>query len=129
MKSKLVLLLTHDSELEEQSIETVSESGARLVVARNVAEAIEIVCLHGANLDLVIIDFDNGCRGMTLLSALNLLRRHLPIIAITSVDREHTAAVAYENGVSACLTKPINSVELEIMVRALVQPALELQAA
>ena len=65
MKSKLVLLLTHDSELEEQSIETVSESGARLVVARNVAEAIEIVCLHGANLDLVIIDIDNGCRGMT----------------------------------------------------------------
>jgi DNA-binding response OmpR family regulator len=124
-----ILLLTQDIELEEQSADAARGVRASLISARDVDEAIQIVCTRGQDLDLAIIDFDDGCRGMTLLNALNMLRRNLSIVVVTSGDTDHATAFAYSNGAVACLAKPINATELEIVIRALGEPKLQLRAA
>lgn len=128
MKSNLILLLTEDIDVENQLEEAAREAGAGMILAQDVGEAIQIVCTR-REIDLAIIDFDDGCHGMTLLSALNIFRGDLPIVVVTSTDIDHVAALAYANGAAACLTKPINATELEIVIRALSDRELELQPA
>ena len=122
MKSNLILLLTEDIDVEEQLAEAVRETDAELILARDIAEAIQVVCTRGREIDLAIIDFDDGCHGMSLLSALSMLRDDLPIVVATSTDADQAVALAYANGAAACLAKPINATELEIVIRALREP-------
>ena len=121
MKSNLVLLLTRDVELEQQSAIAAAATGARLIVARTVGVALEIIYQRGRDLDLVVIDFDNGTRGTALLSALSTPRADLPIVALTSTDQGHSTALANANGSACCLRQPINAAELEIVMRLLLQ--------
>jgi DNA-binding response OmpR family regulator len=118
MKSNLILLLTEHIDVEEQLAEAAREAGASVILAADVGEAIQIVCTC-REIDLAIIDFDDGCHGMTLLSTLSMLRDDLPIVVIASDDIDHAAALAYANGAAACLAKPVNATELEIVIRAL----------
>jgi DNA-binding response OmpR family regulator len=129
MKSNLVLLLTRDIELEQQWAMAAAASSARLIVARTVGVALEIIYQRGRELDLVVIDFDNGTRGMALLSALNTSRADLPIVALTSTYRDHSTELAYTDGAACCLTKPINAAELEMVIRVLGRSKLQADAA
>jgi DNA-binding NarL/FixJ family response regulator len=56
------------------------------------------------------MDFDNGCRGMTLLSAVHTCYERLPIVVTTSDDAEHACFLAYANGARTCLKKPLSPV-------------------
>ena len=130
MNARLVLLLTRDRHFENQLSEALLKSGGSVVlVARNVGDALQIVCARGREVDLAVIDFDESCHGMTLLSAINTCREGLPIVVVTSTDAYHAAALAYANGASACLAKPISCDELGITIQELDQPKLELAAA
>ena len=121
MKSHFALLLTRDVELEHVSAIAAAATGGRLMLARTAGEALQSVCEHGREIDLVVIDFDNRTRGMMLLSALNMLRGQLPIVALTSTARDHSAVLAYVDGAACCLSKPMNAVELEMVIRLLGQ--------
>ena len=125
----LTLLVTNDSELERHSTNAVRASGGAQLVARNVGDALRILCARRADLDFAVIDLDNGCRGMTLLSAMSMLRRDLPIAVITGADAAETAALAYANGAAGCLAKPASATDLEILMRALREQKPQLQAA
>ena len=130
MNTRLVLLLTRDREFEKLLAEAVLKTGAAVIlVARNIGDALQIVCTRGRELDFAVIDFDDGCHGMTLLSALDTCRADLPVVVVTSSDAYHAAAIAYANGVAACLAKPISGAELEVVIRELREPKLELTAA
>lgn len=130
MNTRLVLLLTHDREFEKLLAEAVLKSGAAIIlVTRNMGDALQMVCARGRELDFAVVDFDDGCHGMTLLSALDACRANLPVVAVTSSDAYHAAAIAYANGVAACLAKPISRAEMEIVIRELREPKLELSAA
>ncbi len=78
MKSDLVLLVTRDPELQQPWTIAALASGARSAIARSIGEALQIVCQRRRELDLIVIDFDNGIRGIKLLSALSMLRDQLP---------------------------------------------------
>ena len=119
MESGLVLLLTRDLELEQQSAMAAAASNARLIVARTVGVALEIIYQRGRELDLVVIDFDNGTRGTALLSALSASRADLPLVALTSTDPDHSTELAHADGAACCLTKPMNAAELEMVIRLL----------
>ena len=54
-------------------------------IARRIREARRIVCQRRRELDLIVVDFDNGIRRMTLLSALGSLRDQLRIVALTAI--------------------------------------------
>jgi DNA-binding response OmpR family regulator len=129
MNSDLVLLLTGDVELEQQSAMAAAASSARLIVARTVGVALEIIYQRGRELDLVVIDFDGDTGSTTLLSTLSMSRPDLPIVALTSTDRDHSTVLAYGDHAACCLTKPMNAAELEMVIRVLGRSRLQADAA
>jgi CheY-like chemotaxis protein len=108
--------------------EALSGTGAIVIVARSVAEALHIVCRRGRDLVFALMDFDGGCRGLTLLSAIHGCFEQLPILVTTSKDAEHVTAVAYANGARACLTKPTHSARLASVIAELTAPNRQLVA-
>jgi len=54
------------------------------------------------------MDFDDGCRGRTLLSAVHNCYERLPIVVTTSEKAEHACFLAYANGARTCLKKPLS---------------------
>jgi DNA-binding response OmpR family regulator len=107
MKRRLVLLYTRDHNFDEVLIEALLGKGAVVLIARTVGDALQIVCRRGRELDLAILDFNEGCRGMTLLSAIHTCHEKLPTLVVTSKDLEVAGALAYANGARVCLNKPV----------------------
>jgi DNA-binding NtrC family response regulator len=77
-----------------------------------------------------MIDFDEGCHGMTLLGAIDMLCANLPVVVVvTGSDTYHAASIAYANGATACLAKPLSVTELKMVLDDLSHTKLELAAA
>lgn len=127
MKPRLILLLTRDASLQTLLNEVLLGEGAIVLVAHSAGEALQLICARVGELDFAVIDFDDGCHGMTLLSALHTCRPALPIIVVTSSDAYHAAAIAYANDIAACLAKPISAAELRIVIEELAEPKLQLE--
>ena len=116
MKTPVMLLLSNDNELEELVSDALSGIGGISHLTRDAGDALEIIC--GVNdLDLAIIDFEHGPHGMTLLSAISMLRGDLPVIVITHDDEKHVEALAYTNGATACFSKPILTTTMRMTPR------------
>jgi DNA-binding NtrC family response regulator len=104
-----VLLLTRDAVLDQYTAQALLDTGAVVYSVHNTNDALQIVCTRGHELNFAIIDFEDGCHGMTLLKAITACRRELPILVVTHGDSEHAAALAYANGAAACLARPFTS--------------------
>lgn len=109
VSAPIVLLLTRDAVLDQSTAQALSDTGAVVYSVHNTDDALQIVCTRGDDLDFAIIDFEDGCHGMTLLKAINACRRELPILVVTHGDSEHAAALAYANGAAACLARPFST--------------------
>jgi DNA-binding NtrC family response regulator len=105
----IALLLTSDTVLDQCAAEALMDTGAIVYSVHKTDDALAVVCKHGDELDFAIIDFEDGCHGMTLLKAINACRRELPILVVTHGDSEHAAALAYANGAAACLARPFSA--------------------
>jgi DNA-binding NtrC family response regulator len=103
-----VLLFTRDVVLDQCTAQSLDTNGVVYSVD-NTNDALQIICTRGDELDFAIIDFEDGCHGMTLLKAINACRSELPILVVTHGDSEHAAALAYANGAAACLARPFTS--------------------
>jgi CheY-like chemotaxis protein len=112
MKPQLILVFTRDRNFAQLVREALVGTTAIVLTAQNVADALQIVCQRGRELDFALMDFDGGCRGMTLLSAVHTCHQRLPILVTTSQDVHHSNAVAYANGARACLDKPVQALQL-----------------
>ena len=112
MNPHLVLLYSRDHKFGATLAEALLEKGATILTAHDVTDALQIVCQHVRNLDLAVLDFSDGCRGMTLLSAIHTCDQRLPVLVTTSTDVEHTKPIAYANGARACLNKPLGAAAL-----------------
>jgi CheY-like chemotaxis protein len=129
MKPQLVLLLTRDPKFQKLLHEVLLDDGVIIVAKHSVGGALQVVCSRGGELDLAVIDFDDGCHGMTLLSAIRMCREDLPILAVTSRNMYHGAMVACGNGAKACLSKPMTATDLRMVVAGLGSPKALLTAA
>src|SRR3979411_3281186 len=98
MKSPLILLFTRDGDFAQSVREAVSGTGAIVLIARDVRDGLQIVCQRGRELDFALMDFDDGCRGRTLLSAVHTCYERLHILVTTWGDAEHARCLAYANG-------------------------------
>jgi len=116
MKTTVMLLLTNESVLENAVAEALLELGGVSRLKRDAGDALETVC-GVPDLDLVVIDFEHGPHGMTLLSAISMLRGDLPVIVITHDDEKHVEALAYTNGATACFSKPVSTTQLVAAIR------------
>ena len=65
---------------------------------------------------------------MNFLGVVHACRKNMPVIAVTSTDLYHGAIFAGDNGVAACLAKPITLDELKLVVGELGVPKLLLTA-
>jgi DNA-binding response OmpR family regulator len=124
-----VLLYTRDATFDDLLAEALSGTEALVLSARTVSDALQIVCERGGELAFALLDFDGGCRGMTLLSAMHTCYDQLPILVTTSKDAEHATALAYANGARGCLTKPIRAALLTSAIAGLKETQGELAAA
>jgi DNA-binding NtrC family response regulator len=129
MTSRFVLLLTQDPALQISLKQALARDDSAIFVAHDSGKALQAVCTRGKELDLAVIDFADGCHGMTLLSAVQTCQPELPVVVVTSTDSYHVAAIAYANGVDACLAKPVSAEELEIVIHELAETKLQLEAA
>jgi DNA-binding response OmpR family regulator len=109
VKSPLILLFTRDGYFAQSIREALSGTGTIVLIARDVRDGLQIVCQRGRELDFALMDFDDGCRGMTLLSAVNTCYERLPIVVTTPEDAEHARSLAYANGALVCLSKPLSA--------------------
>lgn len=112
MKAPVILLLTHDSQLENSVADVLAESGGVSYLAHDAGEALQIICSRGRDLDFAVIDFAHGPHGMTLLAAINVCREDFPVVVITGDDQSHVEALAYVNGATACLPNPVTAKQL-----------------
>jgi len=129
MKPQLVLLLTRDPKFQKLLREVLLDDGAIILAKHSVGGALQVVCSRGSELDLAVIDFNDGCHGMTLLSAIRTCRDDLPILVVNSRNMYHGAAVACSNGAKACLAKPMTATDLRMVVAGLGLPKALLTAA
>jgi DNA-binding NtrC family response regulator len=127
MNIRLALLLTHDAGFEKIVTDALEDTGGKVLIRHDVDHAMQVGCSRITQLDLVIID-RSDCHAITLLSALRACRHDLPVVVITSGNTPHCAALAYANGATACLAKPITVTELKLALRELCKPTLELAA-
>jgi CheY-like chemotaxis protein len=124
MKTRVMLLLTNDSRLEDAVAEALLELGGVSHLTRDAGHALETVCgVH--DLDLAVIDFEHGPHGLTLVSAISMLRGDLPVIVITHDDEKHVEALAYTNGATACFSKPVSTTQLVATIREFCGPRVE----
>jgi DNA-binding response OmpR family regulator len=124
MKTPVMLLLTNDNELEDLVARALSDIGGISHLTGDANDALEIIC-GVEDLDIVIIDFEHGPQGMTLLRAISVLREDMPIIVITRDDEEHVEALAYANGATVCLSKQGVATQLANRIRQLCMSRLE----
>ncbi len=108
MKSPLILLFTRDSAFAQSVRDVLFETGATVLIARDVRDGLQIVWQRGRELDCALMDFDDGCRGRTLLGAVHNCYERLPIVVTTSEKAEHACFLAYANGARTCLKKPLS---------------------
>jgi DNA-binding NtrC family response regulator len=129
MKPSVILLFTRDRSFDQVVTNALCETTAVVLIARNVADALQIVCQRGRELACALMDFDEGCRGMTLLSAVHTCYPRLPILVTTWKDANHVNAVVYANGARVCFNKPMPAAHLTNVVTDLQQTRAQLAAA
>lgn len=118
MKTPITLLLTSDNQLEELVTEALSQFGFISHVTHDADDAMATISSLD-DLDTVIVDFEHGPQGMTLLRAIRALRENTPVVVITSNDEEHVEALAYANGATVCMSKHVVPSQLASTARQL----------
>jgi DNA-binding response OmpR family regulator len=129
MKRRLVLLYAPDPNFDRVLTEALWGTGAIVLIARSVGDALQVVSSRGRELDFALLDFNDGCRGMTLLSAVHTCCETLPTLVVTSKDSEHASAVAYANGARVWLNKPLPAALLANAISEVTAPDQPLVAA
>jgi len=122
MTPPIILLFTCDLTFDQMVSEALLKTGAVVLTARNVSEALQLVSKRGRELSMALMDFEGGCRGMTLLSAIHTCYQELPILVATSNDACQATTVAYANGARVCLNKPVSAAQLASTIENLQQP-------
>jgi DNA-binding response OmpR family regulator len=112
MKTPVIALLTNDPSLEECVAQVLLESGGLSHLVHSASDALHLVCTIGQDLDLAVIDCEHGPHGMTLVGAIDSRREGFPVIAVTRPGEKYIEALAYANGASACLSKPVSATQL-----------------
>ena len=112
MKSRLVLLYTRDRSFDRLLSEALIGTGAIVLIARSVGDALQVVASRGRELTFAVLDFNDGRRGMTLLSAIHACHQQLPTLVVTAKESKDANVVAYANGARVCLNKPLPSARL-----------------
>jgi DNA-binding NtrC family response regulator len=112
MEPRLILLYSRDPSFDGVLAQALFGTGAVVLIARSVNDALQIVCRRGRELAFALMDFEGGCRGVTLLSAIHTCFEHLPILVTISEEAQDVTTVAYANGARACVNRSVPPAQL-----------------
>jgi len=112
MKTPVILLLSSDPNLEDSIAQALLETNGLSHLAHSASDALDLVCTIGHDLDLAVVDCEHGPHGMTLVGAINRRREGFPVIVVTRPGEKYIEALAYANGATACLSKPVSATQL-----------------
>ncbi len=129
MKPRLVLLLTGDPVMQDHLEKALFGSTTRILVARNLTEAMQSVCARWQELDLAVLDADTGDHGRAMLRAIRVCCEELPIIVVISGDLYSASPFADSHRAAACLSKPFTADQLERVIEQIRKPERKLSAA
>jgi CheY-like chemotaxis protein len=117
-----VLVVDDFSDIRTMLRQWLEKRGYQVVEAEDGDEAIEFASkVHPA-----IILMDIGMPQRSGISATYKIRKdpqtsHIPIVAITAYGTAELHEDALKAGCVACLTKPVDTAELEALIRSLIQ--------
>src|SRR5260370_17161489 len=129
MKEGMIFMLTRDGDLAQLVRDALFGTGATVLVARDVRDGLQIVWQRGRELDFALMDFDDGCRGRTLLSAVHNCYERLPIVVTTSEKSEHATFLPFANTPRTCLKKPLSVAVLAKAIADVTAPSHQRVAA
>ena len=112
MKTAIITLLTNDDSLKECVAQVLLETGGLSHLAHSANDVMDLICTPGQDLDLAVIDCEHGPHGLTLVAAINSHREAFPVIVLTGPGDEYIEALAYANGATVCLCKPVSTTQL-----------------
>ena len=112
MKTPIITLLTNDDSLKECVDQVLLETGGVSHLAHNADDVLDLICATGQDLDLVVIDCEHGPHGLTLVGTIHNRRETYPVIVLTGPGDEYIEALAYANGATVCLRKPVSATQL-----------------
>ena len=117
MKTPVITLLTNDDSLEECVAQVLLETGGLSHPAHSANDVLDLISAAGQDLDLAVIDCEHGPHGLTLIAAINSRREAFPMIVLTGSDDEYIEALAYANGATVCLAKPISTTQFAVAMK------------
>lgn len=112
------VLLAEDNIVNQKvATKMLQKLGCEVTLAENGRQAVELLNMHGKNIDLILMD----CRmpEMDGLEATREIRRQmysLPIVALTANDREEDREACMDAGMDEFLAKPLNRDELTVLI-------------
>jgi CheY-like chemotaxis protein len=109
----LRILLVDDSELQSQvAVHLLHQLGHRVTIARNGADAIEVLDATGNNIDVMLTELHmpvlDGFTATTAIRQRTDRWRDLPILATTSDTRRATRVAALAGGFDGVIEKPLD---------------------
>lgn len=107
MKTPVISLLTNDQSVEECVAQVLWEIGGLSHLARSASEALDLIDTIGQDLDLAVIDCEHRPHGLTLVGAIKRRCEAVPVIVLTGAGEKHIKSLAYANGATVCLSKPV----------------------
>ena len=112
MKTPVITLLTNDQSVEECVAQVLLETGGLSHLAHSASEVLDLIGTTGQDLDLAVIDCEHGPHGLTLVGTIKRRRPAFPVIVLTGPGEKHIEALAYANGATVCLSKPVSATQL-----------------
>jgi CheY-like chemotaxis protein len=105
----LVLLVDNDVGSRRQTRRLLELRGLEVVQAANGMAALELIQRLPQSFRLVLTDLDlPGIPGSVIIETLRIFRPDIPVLCMSA-----TPAVTGTNGISPCLSKPVDGRELE----------------
>jgi len=128
-----VVLLVDDDRADQEIIKRIAEQGAtsaRLVIVSSGQDALDYLAkknkFEGAGdaptPDLILLDLNMpGLTGLDVLSRIrnDTQTKRIPVVVLTTSDREADVLQSYERGANTYLTKPVKFEEFVRVVREL----------
>lgn len=113
----MVILIAEDDELILKTIEhKLLKEGHEVILTRNGKEAIET--LKKREVDLAITDIMMPfASGIEILSAMQSMERHVPVIMLSSMGQEEVVLNAFDLGAADFIVKPFSPNELMLRIK------------
>ena len=111
MKTPAMTLLTNDQSVEECVDQALLETGGLSHLAQSASEVLDLIGTTGKDLDLAVIDCEHAPHGLTLVGAIRKRREAFPVIVLTGPGEKYIEALAYANGATVCLSKPVSATQ------------------